>query len=375
MNAAACATCRHSRATVPRRCDRARTAAGHHRLRRGLCAALATLACALAILALTASSAAAGKWPWSRPDPPPQTPHPAVVRVVAQEHDGISAGSGTLVDVREQFGLVVTNWHVVRDATGPINVIFPDGFRSPARVLRVDRDWDLAALLIWRPNVTPVALAPQAPRPGDPLTIAGYGPGVYRAVPGRCTQYVAPSTHHPYEMVEVSTMAREGDSGGPIFNERGELAGVLFGSGGGTTAGSYAGRVREFLQTAWQPPPSAETPQTLVAATANADHRAPVKRLPPTTGVLASKATAAEDVAQLTPLPKVAAREQLPPSSYTTSLAPPTPDAPVPAVQTSRITWEAFAGETTYQQIKTVLAIIGLAAIFLQVTRASRTRE
>ena len=48
-------------------------------------------------------------------------------------------------------------------------------------------------------------------------------------------------------------MAREGDSGGPIFNERGELAGVLFGSGGGATAGSYAGRVREFLKSAWSP--------------------------------------------------------------------------------------------------------------------------
>ena len=68
------------------------------------------------VLLLTARTAAAGKWPWSPPDPPPQPPHPAVVRVIAQEPEGISQGSGTLVDVRDQFGLVVTNWHVVRDA-------------------------------------------------------------------------------------------------------------------------------------------------------------------------------------------------------------------------------------------------------------------
>ena len=34
-----------------------------------------------------------------------------------------------------------TNWHVVSDVTGPVNVVFPDGFRSTARVLRVDLTW------------------------------------------------------------------------------------------------------------------------------------------------------------------------------------------------------------------------------------------
>ncbi len=35
--------------------------------------------------------------------------------------------------------------------------------------------------------------------------------------------------------------------GGPIFNSRGEMAGVLFGEGHGRTAGSYCGRVQWFL--------------------------------------------------------------------------------------------------------------------------------
>ena len=38
-----------------------------------------------------------------------------------------------------------------------------------------------------------------------------------------------------------------GDSGGPIFNDRRELAGVLFGAGEGTTLGSFAPRVSAFL--------------------------------------------------------------------------------------------------------------------------------
>jgi hypothetical protein len=174
-------------------------------------------------------------------------PHPAVVRVVADEQGATSLGSGTLVDVRENFGLVMTNWHVVRDARGPIQVHFPGGFTSQARVLKMDNDWDLAALVIWRPPVDPVPIAVKAPQPGDQLTICGYGPGIYRAVTGRCTQYYAPQTHLPQQMVELDVEARQGDSGGPIFNSRGELAGVLFGAGKGTTMGSFGGRVDDFL--------------------------------------------------------------------------------------------------------------------------------
>lgn len=175
------------------------------------------------------------------------TPHPAVARIVVPEGEATSFGSGTLIDVRDNFGIVVTNWHVVRDAQGPIDVIFPGGFTSKARALKMDADWDLAALVIWRPPVEPVKIALSAPQPGDQLTICGYGPGVYRSATGRCTQYYAPKENLPQQMVELDVEARQGDSGGPILNSRGELAGVLFGAGNGTTMGSYGGRVDQFL--------------------------------------------------------------------------------------------------------------------------------
>ena len=55
-------------------------------------------------------------------------------------------GSGTLVDVHGDYGLVLTNWHVVADATARSRFVFPDGFRSAARLITTDRTWDLAAL-------------------------------------------------------------------------------------------------------------------------------------------------------------------------------------------------------------------------------------
>jgi hypothetical protein len=176
-----------------------------------------------------------------------QQPHPAVVRIIAAEPGGASLGSGTLVDSNDDSGLIITNWHVVRDAPGCVIVLFPDGFQSMGHVLRMDSDWDLAAILIKKPQTAPVKVAREAPQLGERLTIAGYGSGKYRAANGACTQYLAPSTRHPFELVELAASARQGDSGGPIFNSRGELAGVLFGEGGGRTTGAYCGRVHNFL--------------------------------------------------------------------------------------------------------------------------------
>lgn len=174
-------------------------------------------------------------------------PHPAVVRVVVDERTSLSHGTGVLVAAQDQHALVLTNWHVVRDVAGPINVIFPSGFMSPARIVKTDKDWDLAALGIWNPNAIPIPVAKAPPRVGEPLTIAGYGSGQYRAVTGKCNQFLSPGERFPYEMIEVSVEARRGDSGGPILNQQGELAGILFGASTGTTSGSHSGRVRRFV--------------------------------------------------------------------------------------------------------------------------------
>ncbi len=285
-----------------------------------------------------------------------QAPHPAVVRVIAPERNGASLGSGALVAVNHSRGLVLTNWHVVRDATGEMIVTFPDGFRSLATVLGTDRDWDLAALAIDRPpGVAPIPLAANAPRPGDVLWIAGYGRGAYRASAGRCTQYVAPGRNLPFEMVELNTAARKGDSGGPILNERGELAGVLFGAGWGRTAGTYCGRVRWFLNAKAEsfyrmgPEPSrpmiaAQQPERNQASHPgwSADLPAiPVEeaKRPPAPGVEAANPAPVASIGRVRAVPEV-------------GNAPHAPTSPAPR-------------PARFEQIKTILAAVGLLAIAL----------
>lgn len=281
-----------------------------------------------------------------------QTPHPAVVQIRAVERGRMAQGSGTLVGINERHGLIVTNWHIIREAKGPVVVTFPDGFQSAATVLAADRDWDLAALLIWRPQVAPVRIATAAPQPGEVLTIAGFGPGRYRAVSGRCTQYVAPGIRMPYEMVEVAAVARQGDSGGPILNQSGELAGVLFGAGGGTTSGSFCGRVEKFLQKVW-PAADQRAQEFLVSSPA----RNPITQWP-AEGMIDSTRRESPTSAD--------ARNEI--SAFPVTSFPAASDPTAENRESRSINWNQLAGPTPFDQAKTVLAAIGVLGIFIQVT-------
>ena len=320
------------------------------------------------------------------PTAPGGRARPAVARIVTPQRDGMAFGSGTLVAVNDTQGLVLTNWHVVEEATAPVTVMFPDGFSSTASVLKADRDWDLAALVIRRPNAEPVALAIQPPRRGETLTIAGYGPGPYREVAGPCTQYVAPGPRHAFEMVELAATARQGDSGGPIFNSRGELAGVLFGTGGGSTTGSYCGRVRWFLASILGDTQRAP-PEVARVAQQPRQQEPGLVTLPPPSAP--PPAPAPQPAAQAAPLVAVSAPQAVAPPTppASTSAADPGQAAaplssPVerPATQqppgTELVSFDALIGTNRFEQIKTALAAVGLLTIFFSTLRLlSPTRK
>jgi serine protease Do len=186
------------------------------------------------------------------PDPPASAapgPRPAVCRIECGSGPSRDCGSGVLVEAHGGVPVVLTAWHVVRGHRDAIVVRWPDGTSGPARVVASSDPWDLAVLATEAPAASPVRLAARPPAVGDRLTLAGYGPTpfVYREAAGEVTQFVGPTGRHPMHMLEVRAAARQGDSGGPIFNARGEVVAVLWGSTKGLTAGSHVTEIRTLL--------------------------------------------------------------------------------------------------------------------------------
>ena len=208
----------------------------------------------------------------SEPQPSRPTvgrPRPVVARVTAGTGASLDMGSGVLVRVSGTTAVVLTNWHVIRGNRNGVKVAWPDGTQTPGRVLAWDEAWDLAAIAVPAPAAAPVPIAAQAPRIGDELTIAGFGPeGRYLEQVGKVTDYGSPTREHPQQIVECKATARQGDSGGPMFTPAGELGGVLFGTGGGKTVGSCSTRLRLFLASVPAAPGSA--PQLAAAKPAAA---------------------------------------------------------------------------------------------------------
>ncbi len=248
-----------------------------------------------------------------------QTRYPAVAKIVGRDapqtrEDGSQTiplyyGTGTFVAEAGEWGIVVTNWHVVSESRDSIVAKFPT-FSSPARAILRDETWDLAALVVRKPpRVAPIPISQEAPNVGDALWVAGYGESAglteFQIQGGRVQNYallvtedgerenaaasdgretvgpsertgqnerngqvgqpgraptngaisasaaktttLTPESALLYETLAVDKGVRKGDSGGPIFNRYGELAGVLWGSNGESTMGTYCLRVQYFL--------------------------------------------------------------------------------------------------------------------------------
>jgi hypothetical protein len=172
-------------------------------------------------------------------------------------------------------------------------------------VIRWDEAWDLAALVVWKPRATPVSIASAPPAIGDMLTIAGFGRGPYREQSGRCLDYLSPATGYPREFVELEATARQGDSGGPIFNASGQLAGVLFGQTDGRTIGSCSTRVQAFLAAVgsrgFVSTPIAEFSDARAVDRGIGLAAAPVERIADASGGPVTRSTQVEATAELPP--------------------------------------------------------------------------
>ena len=166
--------------------------------------------------------------------------------------DETASGTGFFVDPRD--GLVLTNNHVIRDATS-VTVAIPQTQQTfQAQIVGADTSADIAVL-----RIAPLAGASSAPI-GDSATVAvgstviaignraGAGgppvlaPGVISAT-GRTIQAADGAsgfTETLHNMLQTTAKIQPGDSGGPLADSAGVVIGVDTAAGTGGAESGYA---------------------------------------------------------------------------------------------------------------------------------------
>jgi serine protease Do len=142
-----------------------------------------------------------------------------------QKHVAQAQGSGFVIT---NDGYVVTNNHVVEHAI-QVEVTFDDGRTLPAKIVGTDKRTDLALLKISDGNNLPhVDWSTTSPRIGDWVIAVGnpFGLG------GTVTAGIVSARGRdigagPYDdFLQIDAPVNRGNSGGPSFDERGQVIGV-----------------------------------------------------------------------------------------------------------------------------------------------------
>lgn len=145
--------------------------------------------------------------------------------MVPREMPTRGQGSGFIVD---PSGIILTNAHVVRDAK-EVTVKLTDRREYIAKVLGADPRTDVAVLKIDAKNLPVVALGdPARLRPGEwVLAIGapfGFENSVTVGVVSAKGRNLPDDTAVPFIQTDVAV--NPGNSGGPLFNSRGEVVGI-----------------------------------------------------------------------------------------------------------------------------------------------------
>ena len=150
----------------------------------------------------------------------------AATQSAPQYETRVNAGSGFIVD---SSGVIVTNWHVV-DAAYDITVTFSDGERAKAEVFNAARLVDLALLKVaTRHPLQAVKWGDSGNvQIGDPVLAIGNPLGVGLSVTAGIVSALNRNLMDtPYDdFIQTDAPINHGNSGGPLFNMKGEVIGV-----------------------------------------------------------------------------------------------------------------------------------------------------
>ena len=179
----------------------------------------------------------------------------STVQVIGPACDAIQEGSGFVA----AEGYVVTNAHVVAGMDDP--EIRSAAGASGAETVLFDPDLDLAVLAVADPPGPPLPLATEPLERGAPGAVLGYPQGgpldARRAAVRRTIDAIGRDIYGRGEVerlvLELQTLVRPGNSGGPFVLPDGRVGGVVFAASSGDDDVGYAiasSEVDDILQSA-----------------------------------------------------------------------------------------------------------------------------
>lgn len=160
-----------------------------------------------------------------------------------QQQKTTSLGSGVLVS---RQGYILTNLHVI-DGADEILVALNDGRQSPAKVIGVDTDTDLAVLQINLKDLPVIEIAPsEAPRIGDVVLAIGNPFGVGQTITMGIVSALGRGGLgiNTYEnFIQTDAAINPGNSGGALIDVQGRLIGIntaIYSKSGGSLGIGFA---------------------------------------------------------------------------------------------------------------------------------------
>jgi serine protease Do/serine protease DegQ len=156
---------------------------------------------------------------------------PSIERVL----ETTSLGSGVIVDAEN--GLILTNFHVIKDAY-QINVTLTDGRELNAEIIGRDADTDVAVIQVASENLSQIPMADSNKlRVGDFVVAIGNPFGLGQTVTSGIVSALGRSglgIESIEDFIQTDASINLGNSGGALVNLRGELVGLntaIYGAG------------------------------------------------------------------------------------------------------------------------------------------------
>ena len=139
-----------------------------------------------------------------------------------------SAGSGFVLS---KDGYILTNYHVVKNAE-TVTVTLYSGEEFDARYIGGEEDYDIAVIKVEAENLQPVTLGDSATlNVGDHVLAIGnpLGELTFSMSGGMvsCVDRAINVDGTPFNMIQTDTSINPGNSGGPLFNQYGEVVGIV----------------------------------------------------------------------------------------------------------------------------------------------------